>query len=126
MIINDEEKNAFTQSVMGDTEGGGGGSSVSSCECEIDFNTGRVELLEKASVLYEQKKNGVLIAHYKMNISETNYQEIYMDIFACSHSTNGTASEYNLFMNFAGDGLVGLIANSANDHPVGYVSSDNG
>ena len=28
MLINDEEKNAFTQSVMGDTEGGGGGAAV--------------------------------------------------------------------------------------------------
>lgn len=124
MVINEEQKNAFTQSVMGDSEGGG--SAVSICECEIDFNTGRVELLEKASVLYEQKKGGTLIAHFKMNVSETNYHEIYQDIFASSLSTNGTASEYNFYMNFADDGLVGLSASSANDHPVGYISSDVG
>ena len=47
MVINEEERNAFTQSVMGDSEGG---SSVNICEGTIDFNTGEVVLLEFADI----------------------------------------------------------------------------
>lgn len=125
MVINEEEKNAFTQSVMGDSEGGGG-SAVSICECEIDFNTGEVEFLEKASVLYEQKKNGVLLAHFKMNVSETAYQESYFDVFVCSNAVNATTSSYRFYINVGDAGLVNLTANNGDTHPVGYMNLDIG
>lgn len=121
MIINDEEKNAFTQSVMGDSEGGGGGSSVSICEASLDFNTGRMELLEKASVLYEQKKSGTLIGHFIMNISDTAYQETYFDVFTCSHASNGTVNTYGFFVNMGDAGVINLNASSGDAHPVGYI-----
>ena len=117
MVINEEEMNAFTQSVMGDSEGG---SSVNICECTIDFNTGKVVLLEKASVLYEQKKGGTLIAHFRMGVSDTAYQESYFDIFSCSNAVNATASSYAFYINLADAGIVNLNANNADSHPVGY------
>lgn len=125
MIINDEEKNAFTQSVMGDSEGGG--SAVSICECEIDFNTGRVELLEKASVLYEQKKKGVLIAHSKIGMgSDTAYQETYIDISCCTNAVNTNINSYNFYMIFGDGGIVTLSASAGDNHPVGYLNLGNG
>ncbi len=47
MVINEEEKNAFTQSVMGDTEGGGGGSGNVYIEFdETSINASFNDLLE--------------------------------------------------------------------------------
>ena len=130
MVINEEEKNAFTQSVSSDgvgkftqsvlNVGGGGGSSVSICECQFDLSTGRMELLEKASVLYEQKKSGTLIAHFKMG-SDTSYQESYFDVFTCTHATNGTVNTYGFFVNMGDGGLVNLTANNGDTNPVGYM-----
>lgn len=122
MVINEEEKNAFTQSVMGDTEGD---STVSVCECNIDYDTGDVELLENASVLYEQKKSGTLIAHYKESASETVYQEGYYDIMTCSISVYETINTYAFYM-FLGDSVVSLIANSADAHPTGSMNPEIG
>lgn len=118
MVINEEEKNAFTQSVMGDTEGD---STVSICECNIDYDTGDVELLENASVLYEQKKSGILIAHYKESASETVYREGYYDIMTCSISVYETTNTYAFYM-FLGDSVVSLIANSTDAHPTGSMN----
>lgn len=122
MVINEEEKNAFTQSVMGDTEGGGGGgSSVSICECQMDFDTGQVELLEKASVLYEQKKSGTLIAHFKMSISDTAYQEVFFDVTACKNTVNASTNSYAFFLNFIDAGSVTLTASNGDNHPIGSL-----
>lgn len=100
--------------------GGGGGSSTSICELNVDLNTGRVELLEKASVLYEQKSSG-LIAHYKMTVSDTAYQEAYCDVFACSKSVNGTFESYQFYVDFGDMGNVIFDANNGDNHPVGYI-----
>lgn len=109
----------FTQSVLNVT--GGGCSSVSICEASLDFNTGRLELLEKASVLFEQKKTGTLIGHFIMNISDTAYQESYFDLFVCSHASNATVNTYGFFVNMGDAGMVELSASSGDDHPVGYI-----
>ena len=124
----DEEMtmNSFTQSVYVVDDESGGGSGVSICEYSVDFNTGEVELLEKASVLYEQKKSGTLIGHFIMNVSDTVYQESYVDIFACSKSVNGSANAYNFYINLMEGGIVTLSANNADTHPTGYMNSDIG
>lgn len=127
MVINEEDKNAFTQSVMSDTEGGGG-SAVSICEANVDFNTGRIEFLEKASVLYEKKKTGTLIVHFKQTISDTAYQDLYFDVFACNNSVNSAmnVNVYSFYVNFADAGVVTLSASSGDDNPVGYINFDVG
>ena len=101
-----------------------GGSSASICEFSVDFDTGQVELLEKASVLYEQKKNGALIAHYKMTISDTAYQEVYFDVFACAKSVNGTNESYEFNVNLGEMGSVVLEAGNGDNHPVGHIDFD--
>ncbi len=101
-----------------------GGSAVSICEANVDFNTGRIEFLEKASVLYEQKKSGTLIIHFKMTVSDTAYQDLYFDVFACNNSVNGSTSVYSFYVNFVDAGIVTLDASTGDNNPVGYINFD--
>lgn len=55
MIINDEEKNAFTQSVMGDTEGGGGDAVY------VAYDNETVRLDATFNELLEYHNNGKLV-----------------------------------------------------------------
>ena len=98
----------------------GGGASGMLVSLLIAQKNHEVVLLEKASVLYEQKKGGTLIAHFRMGVSDTAYQEIYIDIFSCRNTVNATASSYAFYINLVDGGIVNLSANNADSHPVGY------
>lgn len=100
MVINEEEKNAFTQSVMGDTEGGGGGGSsdydlVIKCLgsfnnfelSQLSIETGSLENLE-VKIHDEQKPISGCLVQYRQDDDPSNgyvmcekYDLAFVDVY---------------------------------------------
>lgn len=57
MVINEEEKNAFTQSVMGDTEGGGGGGDA----VHINYDAETLKIDKSYNDLLEYSNSGKMV-----------------------------------------------------------------
>ena len=114
MIINDEEKNAFTQSVMGDTEGGGGGSAV-----RIDFDTETGELGATFNELVEYFNNGKIMFISEMGENDGTTSYAWWILTSIRSVQNGASrlyyAEFSIFSIFEGDPRIDIIVFSATD-----------
>ena len=80
MVINEEEKNSFTQSVMGDTEGGGGGGGSKVYELTQDPDTQTFTLHATYNEIM-----GDLSTGYPLVVRKTAREEdgiLFLDLFA--------------------------------------------
>lgn len=117
MVINDEEKNAFTQSVMGDTEGGGGGGSA--VRIDIDNETG--ELGATFNELVEYFNNGKIIFTSGSGMGENEGTTIYSWYLLTSIRSvqNGASrlyyAEFSRFSIFESDPRIDIFVFAATD-----------
>lgn len=114
MIINDEEKNAFTQSVMGDTEGGGGGSAV-----RIDFDTETAELGATFNELVEYFNNGKIMFTSGMAENEGTTSYAWWILTSMKSVQNGASrlyyAEFSIFSISEGNPRIDIMVFSATD-----------
>ena len=112
MIINDEKKNAFTQSVMGDTEGGdsGGDSGGGGIVCEFIFGVDdSVTVNKTAGELWSALQKGSNILFHIVNPEYEQYLPL-----AYSMLLENGAYEFTLAF---GENAITFTADTADDYP---------
>ena len=105
MIINDEEKNAFTQSVMGDSEGGGGGGESPLVLIEYDPNDMEInKSYNELKAYYEANKIVYFTSTETVSTKEYRYiyfltelkheDDYYLAVFTTGSFGNGSWDAY--------------------------------
>lgn len=116
MKINEEEKNAFTQSVIGDTEGGGG-SAV-----RIDFDTETAELGATFNELVEYFNNGKIMFTSGMGENEGTTSYAWWILTSMKSVQNGASrlyyAEFSIFSVFEGNPRIDITVFVATDPDV--------
>lgn len=98
MVINEEEKNAFTQSVMGDTEGGGGGEGGAAVYVAYDNETGVLDAT--FNELVEYFNNGKLVFTSVMYEDDGTEYHNWWILTMLQRVPNGSSVSYLAYFTF--------------------------